>query len=57
MLTDSWAAGLIRDVQKSFNASSSFGLGNSNETDRSILWEALDISAGEISLQTEWAKA
>lgn len=34
-----------------------FGTGNRNETNRSILWENMDTSAGEISLDSQWATA
>ncbi|KAI9658189.1 MAG: hypothetical protein M1831_004036 [Alyxoria varia] len=48
-------AGLARDLPKVFNSSSPYGLGSTNEKDRSILWESLGTSEGEISLDNAWA--
>ncbi|KAJ8064633.1 hypothetical protein OCU04_006959 [Sclerotinia nivalis] len=50
-------AGLARDTVLAINSSSPYGLGSRSEIERSILWESLDTSTGEISLDTKWAKA
>jgi len=39
-----------------FNSSSEFGLGSEDEATRSLAWERLDTSAGEISLDNEYAR-
>ncbi|KAM0144230.1 hypothetical protein ACHAO1_000513 [Botrytis cinerea] len=48
-------AGLARDTVSVINSSSPYGLGSKSEVERSILWESLDTSTGEISLDTKWA--
>ena len=49
-------AGLNRNVTKRFNSSSPFGTGSNNDRERSELWEGLDTSAGEISVDAGWAQ-
>ena len=49
-------AGLIRDVPIEWNPYSTYGTGNKNETNRSIMWESLDVSPGGVSLDKQWAK-
>ncbi|KAH7316778.1 hypothetical protein B0I35DRAFT_263446 [Stachybotrys elegans] len=48
-------AHLPRDVPTKYNSHSPFGLGSTTEEDRAIAWESLDSSAGEISLDADWA--
>ena len=50
-------AGLRRDVPTPFRSHSPYGLGSKTEAARSILWESLDSSAGEISLDNAEARA
>ena len=50
------SAGLSRNVKKQFNPSSPFGTGSNNDRERSELWEGLDTSAGEISVDAGWAE-
>lgn len=49
-------AGLLRNVPIGWDPYSGYGTGNKNETDRSIMWESLDVSLGEVSLDKEWAR-
>lgn len=49
-------AGLVRDVPIEWNPYSEYGTGNKNETNRSIMWESLDVSRGSVSLDMQWAK-
>ncbi|KAB8349605.1 hypothetical protein FH972_023628 [Carpinus fangiana] len=60
VLSCAWAnsnytANLKRDVPSHFNTSSKFGLGTRSDIQRSINWESLDTSAGEIALDNTWA--
>ncbi|KAI1203726.1 hypothetical protein F5X97DRAFT_68 [Nemania serpens] len=50
-------AHLPRDVPIKYNSHSAFGLGSTTEEERAIAWESMDSSAGEISLDKEWADA
>ncbi|XXH01578.1 hypothetical protein Hte_007938 [Hypoxylon texense] len=50
-------AHLPRDVLTKYNSHSPFGLGSATEEQRAIAWESMDSSAGEISLDKEWADA
>ncbi|KAI1266569.1 hypothetical protein F5Y18DRAFT_361089 [Xylariaceae sp. FL1019] len=50
-------AHLPRNVPIKYNSHSTFGLGSTTEEQRAIAWESLDLSAGEISLETGWANA
>ncbi|KAI0855866.1 hypothetical protein F4860DRAFT_507181 [Xylaria cubensis] len=50
-------AHLRRDVPTKYNSQSAFGLGSTTEEQRAIAWESMDSSAGEISLDKEWANA
>ncbi|KAL5117427.1 hypothetical protein ACEQ8H_004743 [Pleosporales sp. CAS-2024a] len=50
-------AHLPRDVPVEYNSHSPFGMGSATEEDRALAWERLDSSAGEISLDKEWADA
>ena len=34
---------------------SPYGLGNKNETNRTIMWESLEVSLGYVSLDNQWA--
>ncbi|KAL8695802.1 MAG: hypothetical protein Q9224_003149 [Gallowayella concinna] len=47
-------AGLLRNVPLAWNPYSPYGLGNKNESDRSIMWERLDSSPGTVSLDKTW---
>lgn len=49
-------AGLARNIPIPFNSSSPYGFGSPDETTRSLLWESLDTSAGEISLRNDFAR-
>ncbi|KAK6074248.1 hypothetical protein SCUP234_08298 [Seiridium cupressi] len=46
---------LPRDVSTKYNSHSPLGLGSTTEEQRAIAWESMDSSAGEISLDKEWA--
>ncbi|KAF2687590.1 hypothetical protein K458DRAFT_331725 [Lentithecium fluviatile CBS 122367] len=48
---------LPRDLPIQYNSHSSFGLGSSTEKARALAWEGLDSSAGEISVDKDWADA
>ncbi|KAK9796589.1 putative DUF3328 domain-containing protein [Seiridium cardinale] len=48
---------LPRDVSIKYNSHSPFGMGSTTEEQRAIAWESMDSSAGEISLDKEWADA
>ncbi|KAM0817868.1 putative DUF3328 domain-containing protein [Seiridium cardinale] len=50
-------AHLPRDVSIKYNSHSPFGMGSTTEEQRAIAWESMDSSAGEISLDKEWADA
>ncbi|KAI0448078.1 hypothetical protein F4803DRAFT_496412 [Xylaria telfairii] len=50
-------AHLPRDVPTKYNSQSTFGMGSTTEEQRAIAWESMDSSAGEISLDKEWADA
>jgi len=50
-------ANLERKIPMPWNPYSLYGVGNQNNTDRSILWETLDTTPGEIALDHEEAKA
>ncbi len=50
-------AGLARNIPTPFNSSSPYGFGSHSETARSLLWESLDTSAGEISLTNDFARS
>ncbi|KAI1169513.1 hypothetical protein F4777DRAFT_572912 [Nemania sp. FL0916] len=50
-------AHLPRDVPTKYNSQSAFGLGSITEEQRAIAWESMDSSAGEISIDREWADA
>ncbi|KAL8808483.1 MAG: hypothetical protein Q9182_000034 [Xanthomendoza sp. 2 TL-2023] len=47
-------AGLLRNVPLEWNPYSPYGVGNKNESDRSIMWESLDASPGLVSLDKAW---
>ncbi|KAI1113337.1 hypothetical protein F5Y14DRAFT_212115 [Nemania sp. NC0429] len=50
-------AHLPRDVPTKYSSHSAFGLGSTTEEQRALAWEGMDSSAGEISLDREWADA
>ncbi|XDG07885.1 hypothetical protein ABKA04_007500 [Annulohypoxylon sp. FPYF3050] len=50
-------AHLPRDVPTKYNSHSPFGMGSTTEEQRAMTWENMDSSAGEISLDKEWAEA
>ena len=48
-------ASLLRDVPIEWNPYSPYGTGNEDETNRTIMWESLDVSLGSVSLDSQWA--
>ncbi|KAI2607963.1 hypothetical protein GGR54DRAFT_389785 [Hypoxylon sp. NC1633] len=50
-------AHLPRDVPTKYNSHSPFGTGSTTEEQRAVAWESMDSSAGEISLDKDWAEA
>ncbi|KAI9712458.1 MAG: hypothetical protein M1820_001671 [Bogoriella megaspora] len=54
--TDTRSASLSRNETGMLNPYGAYGVGNDNETDRSIMWEKLEVSLGSVAIDLEWAK-